>query len=277
MHADDAHASLARRWWLKARPSIARHRRNPLFKGLARLSWLWLKAYENCSGIFATNGEEMVLRCLSGAPMATVFDVGANVGDWSLLAHRHLPGSRILAFELSPPTFERLRQNTRACDRIATFNLGLSDHEGETRFYHYPDKPGETSILAHSFQSGAVELTGRLCVGDTFCAEEGIAQIDLLKVDVEGAESAVLRGFGKMLAARRISAIQFEYEKVNTATKFLLQDFYALLGGHGYAIGKIFPTYVEFRDYTFEQEMLWGSNYLAVSKNHPVLLDRFPR
>jgi FkbM family methyltransferase len=277
MTGNDLHASLARRWWIKARPFIARHRRNPLFRGFARLSWLWLKAYENCSGIFATNGEEMVLRCLSGLPMTTVFDVGANVGDWSLLAHRYLPCVRIFSFELSPPTFKQLQQNTAMCDRIVAFNFGLSDHDGETSFYHYPEKPGETSVLAHSFQSGAVELKGRLRTGDALCAEQGIVQIDLLKVDVEGAESAVLRGFDKMLASRRISVIQFEYEKLNAATKFLLQDFYALLGGYGYTIGKIFPNYVEFRDYAFEHEMLWGSNYLAVLKNRPDLLNCIPR
>jgi hypothetical protein len=71
--------------------------------------------------------------------------------------------------------------------------------------------------------------------------------------------------------------IQFEYEKLNTVNKFLLKDFYALLGGCGYALGKIFPTYVDFRDYAYEHELSWGSNYLAVLKDRPDLLNRFPR
>jgi FkbM family methyltransferase len=269
--------TFARRLWLRCRPLIARHRRHPLFKGIARLSYWWLKAYENCSGAFASNGEEMVLRSLAGAPLATVFDVGANFGDWSLLAHRLLPAARIYAFELSPPTFEQLRQNTRDCGAIQAVNLGLSDRDGETTFYHYPDKPGETSLIAHPFQTSGFELKGQLRVGDEFCTEHGIQKIDLLKIDVEGAESFVLRGFEKMLTSGRISMIQFEYEKLNTISKFLLRDFYALLGGHGYTLGKIFPTYVDFRDYAFEHELLWGSNYLAVLKNRPDLLDRFPK
>jgi len=248
-----------------------------LFKGIARLSYWWLKAYENCNGAFASNGEEMVLRSLAGAPMATVFDVGANLGDWSLLAHRLLPAARIYAFELSPPTFEQLRQNTRVCGAIHAVNLGLSDRDGETTFYHYPDKPGETSLIAHPFQTGGFELKGHLRMGDAFCTEHSIQKIDLLKIDVEGAESFVLRGFEKMLAGGRISMIQFEYEKLNTVSKFLLKDFYALLGGHGYTLGKIFPTCVDFRDYAFEHELLWGSNYLAVLKNRPDLLNRFPK
>jgi FkbM family methyltransferase len=277
MAAKIVNDTFARRLWLRSRPLIARHRRNPLFKGIARLSYWWLKAYENCSGAFASNGEEMILRCLASAQPATVFDVGANVGDWALMANRFLPAARIYAFELSPPTFEQLRQNTRACGAIQPVNLGLSDHDGKTTFYHYPDKPGETSLIAHPFQAGGVELKGQLCVGDAFCAEHGIQQIDLLKLDVEGAESFVVRGFEKMLAGGRISVIQFEYEKLNTISKFLLKDFYALLGGHGYMLGKIFPTYVDFRDYDFEHELLWGSNYLAVLKSRPDLLKRFPQ
>jgi FkbM family methyltransferase len=267
----------ARRLWLRCRPLIARHRRNPLFKGVARLSHLWLKAYENCNGNFAGNGEEMILRSLAGAPVTTIFDVGANFGDWSLLAQRLLPAARIYAFELSPPTFKELGKNVHGSTAIETFNFGLSDHAGETAFYHYPDKPGETSLIAHPFQAGGFELKGQLRTGDAFCAGQNIRQIDLLKVDVEGAESSVLRGFEKMLAGGRISAIQFEYEKLNTVSKFLLKDFYELLGGHGFVIGKIFPTYVDFRDYDFEHEMLWGSNYLAVLKNRPDLLNCFQK
>ena len=272
-----ANNGFARRLWVHYRPLIARHRRHPLFKSIARLSHLWLKAYENCNGTFTNNGEEMVLRSLAGASVETIFDVGANVGDWSLLAHRLLPHARIFAFELSQPTFEQLQQNIRPDTGIATFNFGLSDHEGKTTFYHYPEKPGETSVIPHSFQAGGLQLEGFLRTGDVFCAEHGIRKIDLLKIDVEGAESFVLHGLGKMLAANRISIIQFEYEKLNAATKFLLKDFYDLLGGYGYALGKIFPTHVDFRDYAFDHELLWGSNYLAVLKNRPDLLDRFPK
>ena len=279
MAAKMVNDTFARRLWIRNRPLIARHRRNPLFKGIARLSYWWLKAYENCSGEFASNGEEMALRSLTGAPLATIFDVGANFGNWSLLAHRLLPAARIYAFELSPPTFKELEKNIHGGAAIQAFNCGLSDHAGETTFYHYPDKPGETSLIAHPFQNqtSGFELKGQLRTGDAFCAEHGIQKIDLLKIDVEGAESFVLRGFEKMLAGGRISMIQFEYEKLNTVSKFLLKDFYALLEGHGYTLGKIFPTYVDFRDYDFEHELLWGSNYLAVLKNRPDLLDRFPK
>lgn len=277
MSTKTANNDFARRLWMQYRPLIARHRRHPLFKGIARLSHWWLKAYENCNGTFTNNGEEMVLRSLTGAPVATIFDVGANLGNWSLLAHRFLPTARICAFELSPPTFQQLQQNTRVCHAIHAFNFGLSDREGETTFYHYPDKPGETSLMAHPFQSNGIELRGHLRMGDAFCAEQGIEKVDLLKIDVEGSESSVLRGFEKMLAGKRISVIQFEYEKLNVVSKFLLKDFYTLFGGYGYALGKIFPTYIDFRDYAFDHELLWGSNYLAVLKDRPDLLNRFPR
>lgn len=268
--------SLAKTIWMKIRPGIARHRRNWLFRGVTRTSQLWLKAVENCNGDFATNGEEMVVRSLRAAGLKTVFDVGSNVGDWSLLVERHHPAAHIHAFELSPPTFEKLSANTRNSARIQRYNFGLSDAEGEAEFFHYEDKPGETSLLQIPNQTGAIKLRGSLRVGDRFCAEQGIKQIDLLKIDVEGMESAVLRGFQGMLSEYRISVVQFEYEKLNPCTKFLLKDFYDLFSGYGYRLGKIYPANVEFRDYAFEHELQWGSNFLAVLKDRTDLIERFP-
>lgn len=274
---DDADGGRAKAFWMRVRPLIARYRRNPLFKGVSRFCQLWLKAYENCNGVFTSNGEEMIIRSLVGTPVETVFDVGSNFGEWSLLVHRHLPAAKVYAFELSPPTFASLVENVRRCPAVQCFNFGLSDVEAEAEIFHYPDKPGETSLLAHPFQAEAVKLKGRLRTGDTFCAENAVTRIDLLKIDVEGMESAVLRGFDRMLAGKKISVIQFEYEKLNVMTKFLLKDFYALLGGYGYVLGKVYPTYVDFRDYKFDHELAWGTNYLAVVRDRADLLARFPR
>jgi hypothetical protein len=53
---------------------------------------------------------------------------------------------------------------------------------------------------------------------------DGDPGIDLLKLDTEGAEHLVLRGFDGALARGRIAAVQFEYGRVNAVTGFLLRD-----------------------------------------------------
>jgi hypothetical protein len=99
--------------------------------------------------------------------------------------------------------------------------------------------------------------------GDSFLQREGIAEVDFLKLDVEGAEHLVLKGLEDRLQQRSIRFIQFEYGRVNILTHFLLRDFYQLLTGYGYVVGKIFPDYVDFREYELGDEDFIGPNYLA--------------
>ena len=69
--------------------------------------------YENRNFDMQTNGEEWYLRQLGkpGGEIKYVFDIGANVGDWLLLCRRYLPGATIHAFEIAPPTFDKLQKN----------------------------------------------------------------------------------------------------------------------------------------------------------------------
>jgi Methyltransferase FkbM domain len=99
--------------------------------------------------------------------------------------------------------------------------------------------------------------------GDEFLAREGISQVDFLKLDVEGAEHLVLEGLEGYLREQRIRLVQFEYGRVNILTHFLLRDFYQLFAKYGYAVGKVFPDYVEFREYELKDEDFLGPNYLA--------------
>ena len=101
----------------------------------------------------------------------------------------------------------------------------------------------------------------------------GVERIDLLKVDVEGAEHLVFDGFGAAMDAGQIDVIQFEYGKVNIITHFLLRDFYDFLETRGYQVGKLFPDHVDFRPYALEDEDFLGPNYIAVRKVRADIID----
>jgi hypothetical protein len=83
----------------------------------------------------------------------------------------------------------------------------------------------------------------------------------------------VLQGFAGMIDAGRIDVIQFEYGTGSIVTKFMLKDYYALLASNGYALGKIYPNYVEFRDYHFRHEDFTGPNILAVRSSRKDLIE----
>ena len=87
-------------------------------------------------------------------------------------------------------------------------------------------------------------------------------------------EDRVLKGFGELLERGAIRVIQFEYGRVNIESHFLLKDFYKLLSGFGYVLGKIYPTEVLFKDYEYTDEDFLGPNYLAVLRTETALIQR---
>ena len=240
------------------------------------------KAYENVDYEFSTNGEAACLRTLAeSTDTRSVFDVGANVGDWSATAVRIFPQATVHAFEIVPDTFERLAENSRDEARIVPHNFGLSDAEGTTKVYFAPELSHVATCVpgfSDQFHDCVTrEVDAAVTTGDTFCAENGIAKIDFLKIDVEGYEDRVLKGFEGMLSRGAIDVIQFEYGYINIDTHFLLRDFYTYLEGFGMRLGKIYPTNVDFRDYRHVDEDFYGPNYLAVRSSCAALIEALGR
>jgi FkbM family methyltransferase len=160
-----------------------------------------------------------------------VFDVGANIGIFMIFVGEHCPGARVYAFEPIEETHRCLSENAaRYGGRVKTFPYGLSDREEEARFTYYPrftmmsrrddyaseaeDKElvkqylrnerrrgvaGSEELLANAEEllEGRFERRERACrlrrLSEVI-KEEGVERIDLLKIDVERSEEAVLRG-----------------------------------------------------------------------------------
>lgn len=160
---------------------------------------------------------------------ACVFDVGAHIGFFSLAVARSRPGSVVHSFEPIPQLFRMLELNTRLHGVDARlFPCGLAEAAGTASFTYYP----QLSIMSGRFgdiaeergvleafvrneqpmrealpQSGAADLDGllteRLQHTDVTCElrtlsdvidETGVERIDLLKIDAEKSERAVLLG-----------------------------------------------------------------------------------
>jgi len=249
----------------------ARVRSNPVLRTIAKLSRQYLKWFGNASYKPEKNGERWLLEAVRGESIRTVVDVGANVGKWSLLAADRFPQATILALEIVPATAAELRARTAARERIRPFNLGLADHTGTVTIRYNPAASAHATFTEypHSWEEQRIECP--VVRGDELLAREGIREVDFLKIDVEGAEHLVLRGFESLLRERRVRFVQFEYGRVNILTRFLLKDFYELFAGYGYVVGKIYPDHVEIRNYELGDEDFVGPNYLACRDEEPVL------
>ena len=254
------------------------HRRQWPWRWVGQLSYLVWRAYENRNFDLQSNGEEWYLRQLGqrSGEVRCVFDVGANVGDWLLLCRRYSPQAVVHAFEIAPPTYEKLQKNTVHLPDVIRNPMGVSDKNAEIEIFYSPIEDGLTTAfkehLADEYRMVGQKpvhpqsIQAKVIRGDDYVREHGIQKIDILKIDVEGMEEAVLRGFQECFAQQRIRLVQFEYNTTNIISKFLLRDAHQFFSRFGYRLGKLYPNYVDFRNYHYRQEDFCGPNLIAIRR-----------
>ncbi|MEL7197435.1 MAG: FkbM family methyltransferase [Pseudomonadota bacterium] len=231
-------------------------------------------AVNNRGSEFQENGEAEVLKRLSPAGLKTIFDVGANVGEYSKAALAAFPNATIHAFEVAPETAQELADNLApdiASDQVKLMRYGLSDEPGELDMYYYPENNQLTSYSKRHPEYKSVKFTADISTLDTYCEDAGIEAIDFLKIDIEGHEFKVIQGGANLFAKGGVAALQFEFGAFNTGSKFIVRDYYNLLSD--YWIGKVFPRNVDFRKYSWTMEEFSFCNYVAVHKSRPDLRD----
>ena len=253
---------------------LARHRKSRLLRLLSAGCRGFVQCCENYNYNPKTNGEHYLLLVLASQSMDCVFDVGANVGRWTIAAREICPSATIHAFEIVPQIFDRLQHNTSNLPSIVTNNCGLADSQGPVTVKFFYDDPELSSLIDVPYDRASVWVPSCTVTGDAYCEQHGIDRVDLLKIDTEGSELLVLRGLSGMLSSGSIDVIQFEYSRLNIVRKFLLKDFYDLLGDSRYAIGKLFPKHVAFKPYELLDETFMGPNYVAVRRGRPDLIER---
>jgi FkbM family methyltransferase len=149
------------------------------------------------------DGFELSLSRLA-PDIETVFDVGANVGDMTMSMLEKFPAATVYAFEPYSATFEALRARVEQSpyrNRVRLHNFGFYD-KTTTAPLHVTSHHGANSLVPisaayHVFNPHVREDHSedvKLIRLDDFVAETGISHIDLMKVDVEGAEYEVFAG-----------------------------------------------------------------------------------
>jgi FkbM family methyltransferase len=157
------------------------------------------------------------LSSLESISIDTFFDVGANVGQTSSAALANFPGATIFAFEPDKSSFAQLGATIHST-RFRAFNIALSDRVGEARFFDFGALATSNSLVEDSQYAtrakhpSTVTTVERETI-DAFCSRFGVSRIDVLKVDTEGHDLAVLRGASQMLSMHRV---QFIYVEFNT-------------------------------------------------------------
>jgi FkbM family methyltransferase len=133
---------------------------------------------------------------------SVVFDIGACEGIYALTAKALSGSSRVVAIEALPENFERLKRNIELNSfDIEALEVACSDRDGEAKFFASEGVSNEASLLAKSdAESQGSAHTVRTRSVDSLVEELALPRVDLVKIDVEGAEPAVLSGMEHSLA-----------------------------------------------------------------------------
>jgi FkbM family methyltransferase len=213
---------------------------------------------------WGNTGERVVLDCIA-PDCHVVFDVGANDGAWAAEVVLRQPQVDIHCFE--PGTAWGRLRSRKFGDRVSKNNLACGDFEGELELYL-----SDQSDLCSSYEDPAKRDRGKqrgsvrvpVTTIDAYCKKNGVKQIDLLKIDVEGHELKVLSGATKMLEEKAIRCIQFEYTRWALAARIFLRDIFALLVRYGFTLYKLYPNGIrKIPEYDYRLDVFQYSNYLA--------------
>jgi len=147
------------------------------------------------------------------APGMTFLDIGAAFGQYTLLAAGAVGNSgKVYAFEPDPVSFDWLDRNVRRnyLGNVTAVEIALGDTVGALDLYiGAPDNLGTTSLRQQYNYSGRAVRVDVMPL-DRYFERVGLDRVDVIKMDVEGAESLVLRGAQKLLAMRPAMIIEFE-------------------------------------------------------------------
>jgi FkbM family methyltransferase len=257
---------------------VRRNHRRRVFGLLSSAAKTYLRAYHNEDHYrFGHNGElfviETVTRVKDGERLVA-FDVGANLGTWALQLIDCCPAAQLHCFEIAPQLVEGLIGALRDFPNAKLNPVGLSDSEGTLQLKYVPGATSTSTLheplIASSWGFQHETVSVPVTTGDKYVSDNAIGHIDILKIDTEGHELSVLKGFAGTLQAGKVSLIQFEHGSVHIAARSLLRDFYQLLGPRGFIIGRLHPRCVDFKDYDHrEDEQFRMGNYIAVHRSKP--------
>jgi FkbM family methyltransferase len=215
-----------------------------------------------------TNGEYAFLRtALGGRGPCVVFDVGANVGEWTSRVLGVNPRAQVHCFEPSRTTYDRLAAREWPAN-VRLNNIGLGDKQESLDLQVVADGSAMNSLyLRRGIEAAAAGRTETIAIDtvDAYCERNGISSITFMKVDVEGHELAVFKGMSRALRSGTVRMIQFEYGGCNLDSRTFLADIWDCLIPHGFVLHKVYSDGLRRVDsYRQSLETFRYSNWVAM-------------
>jgi FkbM family methyltransferase len=153
-------------------------------------------------------------------PGMTALDLGAHHGLYTVLASKRVGrGGQVIAFEPSPRERKALRLHLllNRCKNVSIQALALGDEEAESDLYVVDDwAAGCNSLRPPDVPAQTFTIRVQVARLDSWLAERRIDSVDFVKLDVEGAELAALKGASQLLSRQPRPVILAELQDVRT-------------------------------------------------------------
>lgn len=244
-------------------------------------------------GILNSEGEEVTgeyffIRWLSvNANIRTVFDIGANTGNYSILLNNNIPNIHIFAYEPHPETFKILKKNTKKLTNIKIYNLGLDNKVGDSVLWDFSEdselkSTQPTSTLASNYKNVIEDFHNQKSmkykIKTTTIEKEfktnKLKKIDLIQIDTEGSELKILENAKNLIKNNKIRIIQFEFNEMNVYSNVFMKNYFDLL--KNYNLYRLLPNgFLPLGEYKPDKHEIFAfQNIVAINKKDKELLTK---
>ena len=155
-----------------------------------------------------------------------IFDVGACHALESVELSKKYPNAKVYTFEANPVSYNVCLENTEGYDSITVINEAVNDYDGVCKFYPMDKEKtittwedgnqGASSLYRANGQYDFIEKYVQYEIEvpctrlDTFCERNGIDKIDIIWMDLQGAELKALQSLGSLLDTVQIIHTELE-------------------------------------------------------------------
>jgi FkbM family methyltransferase len=207
-----------------------------------------------------------------------IVDGGANLGETAAHYLALFPGATVYSFEPTPESFAKLGRRADDDPRIVPLRMALADRAGSRKFFRnaadvtnslLPPHADAGELVGDELIAPVSEIDVEATTLDDFCGERGLGAIDVLKLDLQGAELMALRGAAGLLAR---GAIGLVYAEILFAPSYEDQpcfgEIHDYLAGHDYALYHLYGLLPGANGLLVAGDGLWVSPAIRSAMRH---------
>jgi FkbM family methyltransferase len=235
------------------------------------LAELFLQAVQSKKTFVSLVDEVRAVRALIPHERPVLVDAGAHRGNWTKTLIAELQLSKPLLYLVEPEQSNLAVLRAMQNENCRVLPYALSDREGEQLLFVSSEAPYLQTLFERRIDHERVRMSGMQTVAtisvDELMNRERLARIDLLKMDIEGAEFVALKGARRAIESGAIRAITFEVGPCNVDARVFFKDFWYFFKERDYSVFRIMHGgwLHPIECYNESLECFQKSNYVAIA------------